>query len=88
MTPQEERQILLNGFVAKGQEISNMVSRYMDFLKLKDMAFDETERGPIDDITDNLGVALGAMEEAWEQAYAFKERLASEEKLERAEGKT
>jgi hypothetical protein len=83
MTPQEERLELLKEFVACGQEVSGIVSKYMDFLKLRPMIFNESERQPIEEITDNLGVALGALEEAWEQAYAFEARMESEEELRR-----
>ena len=78
MTPQEERIELLNKFIACGPEISSIVSKYMDFLRLRTMVFNETERQPIEDIADNLGVGLGTLEEAWEVAYAFKARLDSE----------
>jgi len=88
MTPQEERQKLLNEFVACGQEVSNIVSKYIEFLRLRPMIFDETERKPIEDITDNLSVGMGALEEAWEEAYAFNNRLDSEAILKEAEDKS
>jgi hypothetical protein len=88
MTPQEERHKILNEFVACGQEVSGIVSKYRDFLRLKSMVFNETEREPIDNIADNLSVGLGAIEEAWEQAYAFRARLNAENGIKDAEDKS
>jgi hypothetical protein len=73
-----ERQKLLNEFIACGQEISGIVSKYVEFLRLRDMIFNETEREPIESITDNLSIALGSLETAWEDVYAFSARLDSE----------
>ena len=88
MTPQEERIKLLNEMVTCGQEISAFVSKYIEFLRLKGLIFDESERQPIEDITDNLSVGLGALEEAWEEAYAFQARLESENEIKNAEDKS
>ena len=79
--PKTKRNELLNKFVSCGQEVTSFVSKYIEFLELRHMVFNETEREDIEDITDNLGIALGALEEAWDKVYAFQFRVTAEENL-------
>ena len=78
MTKQEERMALLNELIARRPDIDRIVSEYMDFLKLGEMAMDETETDVLEDIHFGIGSALGSLEDVWEKAYAFRQRLEDE----------
>lgn len=79
----EQRQELINKFLAKKDVIDSYVSEFTEFIQLENMTFNVTEQVDLADICDKIRVSLGCINQAWDDAYAFDQRIQDEKLLEK-----
>jgi len=76
----EIRQQLINKFLIKKEFIDNFLNDFMEFIMLEDLHTNAVEQIDLKDISDNIKVSLGAIDQAYDDIFAFNHRV-NEEKL-------
>ena len=74
----DRRQMLLNKFLTKSQNITNFVNEFIEFLELEFLSTNEVEKADLKEIAYSLKIGLGGIDQAREDIYAFDHRIKEE----------
>jgi len=81
LTKIENRQELINKFLQKRDFIDAFLEEFIEFIQLERMYTDVTEEIDLVDITDNIRLSMGCLGQAWDDMYAFNQRVHEEQLL-------